>query len=220
VKAATSPENEPIMNRKRVGILLFPNIEVLDFAGPYEVFTVVRLNEDKRREEVSPFDVKLIAATAHPVTTSAGMRVIPDCTIDDAPPLDVLVVPGGWGVRTEIANEWLIHWIRETSKQAETVAAVCTGSMLLGQAGVLDRHRATTHWRSIDWMRESFPTVQVEQDQHVVEDGKILTSAGISAGIDLALRIVARYLGERKALETAHHMEYAYPTDNQRRVST
>lgn len=85
------------MNRMRVGILLFTDIEVLDFAGPYEVFTVVRLNEDKRREEASPFDVKLIAETAQPIMTSAGMRVIPDCTMDDAPPLDILVIPGGWG---------------------------------------------------------------------------------------------------------------------------
>lgn len=208
------------MNLKRIGILLFPNIEVLDFAGPYEVLTAVRLNEDKRREEASPFDVRLIAETAQPVTTSAGMRVIPDCTMDDAPPLDILVIPGGWGVRKEITNDRLIRWIRETSTKAETVAAVCTGSMLLGKAGVLDGHRATTHWRSIGWMRDSYPAVQVEQDQHVVEDGNILTSAGISAGIDLALRIVARYLGERKALETARHMEYLYPSDNQRRVST
>lgn len=208
------------MNRMRVGILLFTDIEVLDFAGPYEVFTVVRLNEDKRREEASPFDVKLIAETAQPIMTSAGMRVIPDCTMGDAPPFDILVIPGGWGVRKEIANERLIRWIGETSKKAQTVAAVCTGSMLLGKAGVLDGHRATTHWRSIGWMRDSYPAVQVEQDQHVVEDGHILTSAGISAGIDLALRIVARTLGERKALETAKHMEYAYPSDNQRRVST
>jgi transcriptional regulator GlxA family with amidase domain len=127
-------------------------------------------------------------------------------------------VPGGWGTRTEIKNPRLLAWIQERARQVETLTSVCTGSMLLGQAGLLDGRHATTHWRSLPWMRESFPAVTVEEKLHVVEDGHVLTSAGISAGIDMALRVVARYHGEAVARNTARHMEYRYPDDNSRRV--
>jgi transcriptional regulator GlxA family with amidase domain len=130
----------------------------------------------------------------------------------------VLIVPGGWGTRREIGNQRLLAWIAEAARGAETLASVCTGSMLLGAAGLLDRRRATTHWKSLAWMRESFPSVAVVEDQHVVEDGHVLTSAGISAGIDLSLRIVARHHGEAIARATARHMEYTFPDDNSRRV--
>jgi transcriptional regulator GlxA family with amidase domain len=207
------------MNRKKVGILIFPQVEVLDFCGPFEVFSVTRLNEELRREESSPFEVMLVAETAEPITTTGGMRVIPDVTIAACPPLDVLVVPGGFGTRSEIKNERLLAWIAERGRQVETLTSVCTGSMLLGKAGLLDGRHATTHWRSLPWMRDSFPTVTVEEKQHVVEDGHVLTSAGISAGIDMALRVVARYHGDAVARNTARNMEYRYaPEDNSRRV--
>lgn len=206
------------MKRKRVGILIFPQVEVLDFCGPYEVFSTTRLNEEQRREEPSPFEVLLIAEHTEAVVASGGMRVIPDCSLADCPPLDVLVVPGGWGTRREINNETLIDWIAERGRQVETLTAVCTGAMLLGRAGLLDGRRATTHWRSLDWMRQSFPAVTVEDQWHVVEDGHILTSAGISAGIDMALRVVACYCGVAVARATARHMEYPFPGDNTRRV--
>ena len=207
------------MDRKRVGILVFPQVEVLDFCGPFEVFSVTRLNEAARRETPSPFEVLIVAETADPVTTTGGMRVIPDVTIDTCPPLDILVVPGGMGTRQEIKNERLLSWIAARGKVVETLTSVCTGSMLLGQAGLLDGRHATTHWRSLPWMRDSFPTVTVEEKLHVVEDGHVLTSAGISAGIDMALRVVGRYHGEAVARATARNMEYRYtPEDNSRRV--
>jgi transcriptional regulator GlxA family with amidase domain len=206
------------MNRKRVGILIFPDVEVLDFCGPYEVFSVTRLDETRRREEPSPFEVSLIAEGVDPVVATGGLRVIPDCTIDDCPPLDILVVPGGWGTRKEIRNARILGWIAERGGQVETLTSVCTGSMLLGQAGLLEGRRATTHWAALDWMRQSFPAVTVSDDMHVVEDGHIFTSAGISAGIDMALRVVARHYGEAIARETARRMEYRFPDDNTRRV--
>jgi transcriptional regulator GlxA family with amidase domain len=207
------------MTRKRVGILIFPEVEVLDFCGPFEVFSVTRLNEERRREEPSPFDVALVAESKEAVTATGGLRVLPDVTTTACPPLDVLVVPGGWGTRSAIKNERLLKWIGERGRTVETLTSVCTGSMLLGQAGLLDGRRATTHWRSLPWMRESFPAVTVEEKLHVVEDGHVLTSAGISAGIDMALRVVARYHGEAIADATARHMEYRYhPQDNGRRV--
>jgi transcriptional regulator GlxA family with amidase domain len=211
-------KNLAMMTRKLVGIVIFPEVEVLDFCGPYEVFTATRLNEDRRREEPSPFQVRLVAERGDPVTAAGGLRVIPDCTFNDCPPLEVLVVPGGWGTRRQIQNEILIDWIAQRGRQVETLAGVCTGAMLLGQAGLLDGRRATTHWRSLNWMRESFPAVTVEEHLHVVEDGHILTSAGIAAGIDLALKVVARYHGEAIARTTARHMEYRFPEDNSRRI--
>ena len=207
------------MTRKRVGILVFPNVEVLDFCGPFEVFSVTRVNEAARREEPSPFEVLLVAGTGEPVTATGGLRVIPDVTTAACPPLDVLVVPGGWGTRAEIANDELVAWIAERGTRVETLTSVCTGSMLLGKAGLLDGRHATTHWRSLPWMRDAFPTVTVEDKLHVVEDGHVLTSAGISAGIDMALRVVARYHGEHVARATARNMEYRYvPEDNSRRI--
>ena len=207
------------MTRKRVGILVFPNVEVLDFCGPFEVFSVTRLNEATRRDEPSPFEVLVIAEKAETITAVGGLKVIPDHSIDTCPPLDVLVVPGGWGTRAEITNERLLAWIAARGKAVETLTSVCTGAMLLGKAGLLDGRHATTHWRSLPWMRDSFPAVTVEEKQHVVEDGNVLTSAGISAGIDMALRVVARYHGEDVARATARTMEYRYvPEDNSRRI--
>jgi transcriptional regulator GlxA family with amidase domain len=207
------------MKHKRVGILVFPDVEILDFCGPFEVFSVTRVNEAARREEPSPFEVLLVAETAEPVKATGGLRVIPDVTLERCPALDVLVVPGGWGTRTEINNARLVGWIGERGKSVETLTSVCTGSMLLGQAGLLEGRHATTHWRSLPWMRESFPAVTVEEKLHVVEDGNVLTSAGISAGIDMALRVVTRYFGDDVARATARHMEYRFlPEDNSRRI--
>jgi transcriptional regulator GlxA family with amidase domain len=206
------------IQQKTVGILLFPEVEVLDFCGPFEVFSVTRLNESNRREQPSPFRVLLVADTAEPISTAGGMRVLPDCTTTVCPQLDILLVPGGWGTRDQMQNARLIDWIRQRAPKVETLTSVCTGSLLLGQAGLLDGVRATTHWAAFSLLRERFPKINVVEDQHVVEEGKILTSAGISAGIDLALRLIARYFGEPVARNTARYMEYPYPESNARRV--
>jgi len=206
------------MQRTTVGIVVFDQIEVLDFCGPFEVFSVVRLDEARRREEPSPFEVTLVGETGHTITTSGGMRVTPDHSFADCPPLDILCVPGGWGTRRELANPAMLEWLRSRARQVELLTSVCTGAMLLGFAGLLEGRRATTHWRSLDWMRDSFPATTVLYDQHVVEDGDLITSAGISAGIDMALKVVARYHGEAIARATARQMEYPWPEDNQRRV--
>jgi transcriptional regulator GlxA family with amidase domain len=206
------------MEINRVGIVLFDDIEVLDFCGPFEVFSGTRLNEQKRLEESSPFEVLLVAEKNDPVVTTGGMKVIPDHTFENCPKLDILVVPGGWGTRKELKNPVMLNWLRIRNSEVETLTSVCTGSMLLGFAGLLDGSHATTHWRSLDWMRESLPAVTVVYDKHVVEDGRILTSAGISAGIDMALKVIARYYGETIARATARHMEYSYPDNNSRKV--
>ena len=206
------------MERKTVGILIFPFVEVLDFCGPYEVFMATRLDEENRLIEPPPFDMYLVAESKEPVAATGGLTVIPSCSIGNCPPLDILVVSGGAGTRIEIDNRRVIGWIIERAKEVETLTSVCTGSMLLGKAGLLRGRRATTHYRSLDWMRETFPEVTVEDSLRVVEDGDLITSAGIAAGIDMALHVVARYFGDKVARATARHMEYPFPEDNKRRI--
>jgi transcriptional regulator GlxA family with amidase domain len=203
---------------RRVGILIFPDVEVLDFCGPFEVFSTTRLDEARRREEPSPYEVALVAERPDIVVATGGLKVLPDRTLEDGPDLDVLVVPGGWGTRRGMQNDRLLAWIVGHSRRVGTLASVCTGALLLGRAGLLDGRRATTHWRALDLLRESAPAATVVADERVVEDGDVITSAGISAGIDLALRVVARHHGESVARATARHLEYPFPEDNRRRV--
>jgi len=206
------------MERKRVGIVIYEDVEVLDFCGPFEVFSVTRLNEEKRREESSPFLPLLVAETTGTITTTGGMQVVPHHSLENCPHLDIVVVAGGWGFRQHMNNAVLHQWLRERASRAETLTAVCTGSMLLGSAGLLEGRSATTHWRFLDAMRDAFPTVTVRYDKHFVHDANLHTSAGISAGIDMSLKVVERYCGEAVARATARHMEYPYPDADARRI--
>ncbi|MCC6766790.1 MAG: DJ-1/PfpI family protein [Deltaproteobacteria bacterium] len=206
------------MDRTRVGIVVFPDVEVLDFCGPFEVFSVTRLDEARRREEPSPFEVRLVAETGDVVVATGGLRVLPDCTLTECPPLDLLVVPGGWGTRRLLERPPVLDWIAARGAVVPTLTSVCTGALLLGKVGLLDGRRATTHWHALDLLREVAPRAVVEDARRVVEDGHVVTSAGISAGIDMALRVVARLHGERVARETARHMEYPYSADDRRRI--
>jgi transcriptional regulator GlxA family with amidase domain len=207
------------MKRTQVGILLFNDIEVLDFCGPFEVFSVARRNEARRREEPSPFQVFLVAETTGMRTTAGGMQVLPMASFADCPELDILLVPGGMGTRKEMLNEGMLRFVRERSTRTELVASVCTGALILGKAGLLDGLRATTHWGALDLLRESCPGVTVDAAAQVVDQGRVMTSAGIAAGIDLALMIVQRYYGEAVARAAAKHMEYPFPEGQARRVA-
>jgi transcriptional regulator GlxA family with amidase domain len=206
--------------QKVVGILLFDEVEILDYCGPFEVFSATRLNMENRNKEPSPFQVVLISQLGTTIiVTRGGMKVVPDFSFVDCPKLDILLVPGGMGTRIEMNNAVVLEFIREKAKEVELLTSVCTGSMLLASAGLLDGLEATTHWRSFDEMK-AFPLVKTITDQHVVQakGGTILTSAGISAGIDLALQVVAKCFTETVARETAKQMEYPYPESNERRV--
>jgi transcriptional regulator GlxA family with amidase domain len=207
------------MTRKQVGIVLYEDVEVLDFCGPFEVFSVTRLNEEKRREELSPFQAFLVAESTSPVVATGGMKVVPDYDLESCPKLDILLVPGGWGFRPQMNNERLLKWVADRSREVETLTSVCTGALLLAKAGLLEGKRATTHWRWLDSMQEMFPKTTVEKRLHFVEEGAFFSSAGISAGIDMTLRLVARYYGEAVARATARHMEYPYPDTDERRIT-
>jgi transcriptional regulator GlxA family with amidase domain len=206
------------MGRKRVGIVVFENVEVLDFCGPFEVFSTTRLDEDTRHREPSPFEVLLIAENDSNILTAGGMAVAPHYTFENYPSLEILVVPGGIGTRKEIENSAMLDWLMNRASETQTITSVCTGAMLLGKAGLLNGLHATTHWRSLEWMRTSFPDIYVDSSKHYIRDGRVYTSAGISAGIDMSLMVVADYFGENVARATAKHMEYPYPENAERRI--
>ncbi len=209
------------MTQTTVGILIFDDVEVLDFAGPFEVFaTTQQPGQDAQDGTARPFRVFTIAERADIVRCRGGLLVQPHYTIENHPPLDILVVPGGWGTRREASNNTLLDWIAAQDRATQLTASVCTGAFLLATRGLLDGREATTHWASIDRLRQTHPAVTVRDDQRYIDTGHIITSAGVSAGIDMALRIVARLLGEETARDTAHEMEYERRTSDDRRATT
>jgi transcriptional regulator GlxA family with amidase domain len=203
-----------------VGILIFDQVEVLDVAGPFEVFAIARLNEERRQDESSPFKIFLISEKPGPVLAIGGLRFTPDVTIDNCPELDLLIVPGGWGTRTEVKNVNLLKWIANRASKNMLTASVCTGSSLLGKAGLLDGREATTHWRAFDFLSQSAPNAYIREDVRFTLSDPIFTSAGISAGIDMALLIVSHFFGSKIGHATARQMEYPYPRSNRRRDAT
>jgi transcriptional regulator GlxA family with amidase domain len=203
-----------------VGILIFDQVEVLDVAGPFEVFALTRLNNEYRQEESSPFRVLLVSENMDQVSAIGGLRFTPDVTKDNCPDLDLLIVPGGWGTRTQVKNANLLKWIANKSSRTKLTGSVCTGSSLLGEAGLLDGREATTHWRTFDFLRQAAPNACIREDLRFTADGSVFTSAGISAGIDMALHIVSHLFGTKTGEATARQMEYPYPQNNQRSRNT
>ena len=197
------------MQQRTVGILVFDGVEVLDFCGPFEVFaTTIMPGVDPLDEAARPFRVLTIAERANPVCCSGGLLVQPHHTIENHPPLDILVVPGGYGTRREANNTRLLDWIAAQDERTELTTSVCTGAFLLAARGILDGRPATTHWASIERLRTTHPGVEVREQVRFVDDGRVLTSAGVSAGIDMALHVVSRLLGGDVASTTARRMEY------------
>src|SRR6476469_8833560 len=187
-----------------VVILIFDDVEVLDFACPFEVFSVTsELNNANR-----PFAVSTVAEHPGAVSARNGLSVNPDCTISDCPPPDILIVPGGQGTRKLINNSEVINWIKDSAPTAELVLSVCTGALLLAKAGLLEGLAATTHHQVLDLLRELAPNTTIIENQRFVDNGKIITSGGIAAGIDMSLHVVGKLLGTAQAEQTAEHMEY------------
>ncbi len=198
---------------RNVAILIFDDVEVLDFAGPFEVFSVAG-----RGQEPRPFNVYTVAKEAGPVTTRGGLSVNPRYTVVDCPPPDILIVPGGYGTRRAAQDKALTDWIASAARQAELTLSVCTGSGVLGRAGLLDGLAATTHHTAFDFLRETAPGARIVDDRRFVDNGTVITSAGISAGIDMALYVVARLLGRETAAEAARYMEYDWQPEQQARA--
>ncbi|MFZ0636036.1 MAG: DJ-1/PfpI family protein [Candidatus Acidiferrales bacterium] len=197
------------METKNVAILIFDQVEVLDFAGPFEIFSRTRLvpgAESRRSEDSAPFQVFTVAKTDALIRAVGDLEILPKYSFEDAPRADIVVIPGGWGTRALLEDTETLDWIRTASAAAERTASVCTGALLLAKAGLLEGRRATTHWAALDLL-ESLGGVQVDRTARVVRDG-IYTSAGVAAGIDLAFDIVEEICGREVADETAHYIEY------------
>ncbi|MED0998806.1 DJ-1/PfpI family protein [Bacillus mobilis] len=198
-----------MMNKWSVGIFLFDDVEVLDFAGPFEVFSVTEVHEEK------PFTVYTVSQNGEMITARNGLKVQPDYSIEDLPPIDILIIPGGKGVReNEVKNDIIINWIRQQMKEVKLMSSVCTGALLLARAGLLEGLKATTHWASIQTFKKDFPNVEVMENVKFVDEGHIITSAGISAGINISFHIVKNLLGVEIAEETAKSMEYDIDLQN------
>jgi transcriptional regulator GlxA family with amidase domain len=205
-----------------VGILIFDQVELLDVAGPFEVFSTTHfVNEQskdkKESSSSSAFRVMLVAEKLDQILTIGGLRLSPDVSFDTCPKLDLLIVPGGWGTRKEVKNDNLVKWIASKSADTKITASVCTGSSLLGKAGLLDGCESTTHFQAFDFLRQSAPNTKIREDVLFTLTEPVFTSAGVSAGIDLALCIVSHFLGTEVGMATARHMEYPYPQNNKRR---
>ncbi len=188
-----------------VGIILFDDVEVLDFAGPFEVFAVAGNITEGGFKVVT---VAERADTTKPIIARNGLKIVPDHALTDAPHLDLLVVPGGQGTRREISNPKLIGWLKRRAAEAQLTTSVCTGAFLLAETGILAGKTVTTHWASVERMAQTYTMVHVRGDARFVDEGDIVTSAGVSAGIDMALYIVGRLKGAEIAARTARHMEY------------
>lgn len=188
---------------RTLAILIFDDVEVLDFCGPFEVFSVANRFTDQ-----TAFNVLTVAEKVGPVVTRGGLNVNPHHRLADCPPPNILLVPGGLGTRKEMHNPALIEWIRQVSTKAERVLSVCTGALLLAKAGLLDGLAATTHHGAIDLLRQTAPKTTVHADRRFVDNGRVICSAGIAAGIDMSLHVVEKLLGEEVAEKTARQMEY------------
>lgn len=200
-----------------IAIYLFPDAEVLDFSGPYEVFTTA--SRVFRRENPSlpvPFTVCTVAREAGLVKARAGLVVQPDYSFANHPPIDVLLIAGGV-VTAERETPEVIAWIAATANRASLTASVCTGAFLLAEAGLLDGLSATTHWEDIPDMQAWYPAVNTVAGQRWVDEGAIVTSAGISAGIDMSLHLVERLAGRELALLTARQMDFDWQDNRSNR---
>lgn len=190
-----------------IAIYLYHDVEVLDFAGPYEVFTTAnRVLKRQNPEAECTFRVFTVALDLELVRARAGLAVKPDCTIHSHPDVDVLLVPGGV-ISAELERTEVIHWIADQYPKATLAASVCTGAFLLAKAGLLQGKSATTHWEDIADLRAMFPEISVQENRRWVDEGRVITSAGISAGIDMSLHLVERLAGRQLAIDTARQLE-------------
>ena len=189
-----------------IGLLLFPDVEELDVVGPYEVFTAAEAVV--RGQLAPPEQVRLLAESDAPVRCAKGMVVNPHATLAEAGDLDVLLVPGGMGTRREVENAALMDWIKAQAPKCRLVTSVCTGALLLAEAGLLEGKAATTYWAFADELQRRYPGIRVRGDERYIDEDPIVTSAGVSAGIDMALYVTGKLYGEEVGRKTQKYIQY------------
>ena len=187
-------------SKRTLGVVLFEGFELLDVFGPLEMFGLA----------ADHFEIRLISETGGVVASRQGPKSVCDDSFQSAPAINVLLVPGGIGTRGEVNNPVMLNWLKERSQQAELVASVCTGSALLAKAGVLDGLRATSNKQAFAWASSQSEKVQWQQQARWVEDGKVFSSSGVSAGIDMALAVIAKLVSQQAAEEAANYAEYSW----------
>ena len=199
---------------RQLAIFLFDDVEVLDFAGPFEVFSVAGY----KNLSPLPFEVFTVAEKSQ-ITARGGLVVRPTYTFENCPPTDIFLIPGGggykpdgtaFGSRKEMYNPVVLDWIKKRAKTAELVLSVCTGALILAQAGLLENLKATTHWGAVESLKKITPTTEVIENIRYIDNGKIILSAGVSAGIDMSYYVIERLLGKEIALQSARYAEYDY----------
>ncbi len=191
------------MRKRNTAILLFDDVEVLDFAGPFEVFSITNELND-----FTILNIYTVAQNNSPITAKNGLSVNPDYELPEAPEPDLLIIPGGYGARKLLQETDVINWIKDSADPAEKVMSVCTGALLLAKAGLLDGLRATTHYQVFDKLAELAPNTEILRNERFIDNGKILTSAGVSAGIDMSLYVIGLLYGKDEARKTARYIEY------------
>ena len=189
--------------KQNVAILIFPDVEVLDFAGPFEVFAVT----DELRG-YDTFHTFTVAPAPGVLRARNGLQVVPDFTLENCPAPDVLVIPGGFGTRALLQQPALLEWLRIRARDAGLVMSVCSGALVLAKLGLLDGLRVTTHHELLGLLAKLAPAATIDPTRRFHDNGRILTAAGISAGIDCSLHVVGRLLGEAAVAKTANYMEY------------
>jgi transcriptional regulator GlxA family with amidase domain len=197
------------MKKKNTAILIFDDVEVLDFAGPFEVFSVTNELHD-----YSLLNVYTVSLKKSPVKARNGLAVIPDYALHLAPKPDILIVPGGMGTRPLLHDQELLAWIKTSADHAEKVISVCTGALLLAKLGILDGLKSTTHHGAFKLLAEIAPGTEIVRNVRFVDNGKVITAAGISAGIDMSLHVIESLYGKKAADHTAAYMEYRRPVEN------
>ncbi len=197
-----------------IGIYIYPEAEVLDFAGPYEVFTTAaRVYARAHPQSDKLFNVFLIAEKMETVAARANFNIQPHYTIENHPRVDVLLIPGG--VHTyELEKPNVIAWITKNSQTAGLTASVCTGAFLLAKANVLQGLSCTTHWEDIEDLRAMFPSLDIRENTAWVDNGRVVTSAGISAGVEMALHLITKLAGKELAIKTARQMQYTWNNEH------
>ena len=190
-------------SKRSLGVVLFEGFELLDVFGPLEMFGLA----------ADHFEIRLISESGGVVASRQGPKSICDDSFQSAPAIDVLLVPGGIGTRREVNNPVLLNWLKKRSQHAELVASVCTGSALLAKAGVLDGLRATSNKLAFVWAASQSEKVQWQQQARWIEDGKVFSSSGVSAGIDMALAVIAKLVSQQAAEDAANFAEYTWQRD-------
>jgi transcriptional regulator GlxA family with amidase domain len=197
------PREMSINQKRLVCMVIFDEVEVLDFCGPFEVFSVTG-----RRQELTPFEVCTVSEEGKPVTARGGLSINPSYSFQNCPRPDILLIPGGMGTRKEMNNPGMLQWLRLNAEKAELILSVCSGALVLAKAGLLNGLKATTHHGALEELRAIHPEITIDSQERFIDNGRVIVSAGISAGIDMSLHVVARLLGIDQALETARYIEY------------